>query len=196
LKYAAITGRRRCEPAFDVPPRFAGRDDRRLAERAAAILVELRSGSALPDADRFATAIAAEADFCTHGVGLDFDPAIAVREIGAAVAATFGRALDGGPTPLGTVLTNICEGLRSNPVPVRFEHGFERNAGRTTIVLARGVVLPLGQRGIIARAHAVLTWTEILAPVATERLYRELSAAIGAGPPCDAQILPFPRVRR
>jgi len=157
LKYAAITERRRCEPAFDVPPRFAGRDDRRLAERAVAIWVELRSGSALPDADRFATAIAAEADFCTHGVGLDFNPAIAVREIGTAVAATFGRALDGGPTPLGTVLTKICEGLRSNPVPVRFEHGFERNAGRTTIVLARGVVLPLGQRGIIARAHAVLT---------------------------------------
>lgn len=183
VKHAALIDRQRCpEPAFDLPPRFGGLHDRRLGGRVVAEWARIRSGRALPSASDLRTALSPGG---VNLVWLECRDASIALEVGASLAATFGLR----PGPLATdtaferALADAVVKSVADAAPASFEGGYSRQPGAPATLLTRGVVVPLAGDGAARTACAVVTWTEMLAPVDHDRLRRELWSALAAPSP-------------
>ncbi|UAJ11532.1 hypothetical protein [Polymorphobacter megasporae] len=172
MKHASIIEqRRRREPDFDLPPQFAGVDDRRLGGRIIASWTEGCGRRRLPAAGEFRAAL--DAEWLPNLVWLDSGT---VRNAGASVASTFG--VTPGPlpvqSPFGRALALAAHRSERDAMPARLEGGFARSPGGPVTLLTRGVVLPLDPGEDDATACAVITWTESLPTFDSDRLRHEL----------------------
>jgi hypothetical protein len=183
MKHAAIIEHHRgFEPQFELPPRFAGLLDRRIGGRATAQWACHRSPPRLPAADALRVALAAGG---AHLIWLSGGSHVAeLNEIGLAVVAAFG--LEPGPlavdTAFGRALGTAYTKSIAESAPVQFEGAFARHPTAPATLLTRGTVLPVASESAVDPACAIITWTELLAPVDGDRLRRELLAAVAAAP--------------
>jgi len=181
VKHARIIDRQPCEPLFEPPPRFLGIHDRRLGGRVAAEWRGHASGEALPAGTLHAAIVAGGANL----VWLDDRDDVVAVTVGATVAEVFG--LRPAPLPVdgafACALRAATVRCRADAAPAHFEGGFARRPGDPVTLLTRGTVVPLtaGEGG--ATACVVLTWTETLAPAASDRLRRDLLAALAVPVP-------------
>lgn len=173
------------EPAFDVPPFFAGVRDRRMGGRAAARWTMLRGEAAMPQAARYAADAETLAGPASHDMVLDLSDALVVRvdhagsEVDRAFGVTAGLLVDGGAGSLARTVLAAVASARQRPALVPFE-ALIRGAGHATATfLTRGVLLPLADpRGRLAAAHVVVTWKEQLSIEQNRALERELRVVL------------------
>ena len=168
------------EPGFDLPP-VLGSIERRAGGRAAALWSEQRGERPMPSAARYESETAQPpfTPFGAHSVMVDLLDEATVVAVGDIVGPTFGlrpgRLVAGDGATLSDQLLEACGTLRRCAAIVDFEGKFTVGADRPATLLTRGVVLPLADdHGGLMRAHAVITWKELLSPVASADLRREL----------------------
>nr|WP_295664423.1 hypothetical protein [Polymorphobacter sp.] len=189
MKHASIIDQRHWrEAAFDLPPRFAGVNDRRLCGRIVAEWTDRCARGQLAAADFRAML---DADWLPNIVWLEVDDGggAGVREAGAPIATTFGLGAGALSTAVPFEQALLLAALESDrdATPVRIEGGFARPAGGPATLLTRGVVLPLARGAAGRAACAVITWTEALAVFESEQLRHELWASLSRRPTIPAR---------
>lgn len=181
------------EPCFELPPRLAAANERRLAANATMLWQEHCNGGAMPPLAGYARA-ALPAEIAAHSVLIDLrvPGTLWLETVGSRLAAVFGLAVgvlsDAPDHTLAGWLRRACVALGDTMVPVPFEAKLAASDGEARL-LARGVLLPLADaNGSLGVAHAVVTWKELLTANATDRLRCELAAVwpAGGGQPRDA----------
>jgi hypothetical protein len=191
VKHASIIEQRHWrEGAFDLPPRFAGVNDRRLCGRIVAEWTKRCANGQLPEVVEFRAML--DPDWLPNIVWLECDGGggVGVHEAGAPVATTFGL----GTGPLSTAASFeralLLAALESDrdATPVRLEGGFARSAGGPATLLTRGVVLPLAPMAVGRMACAMITWTEPLAVFESEQLRHELWLSLTRCPMIPADL--------
>lgn len=174
---------RDAEPRFDLPPRLAGRCERRMSMRATAAWSSRRSNHDLPAIDNID--LSADSEFAANAVLIELQPdgGAVMVSIGDAVAQTFdiapGPIAPGAAAGLAARLIEACDLMRMTESAVPIDGAL---AGRhSPCLLTRGVVMPLaGHDGRLAYAHAVFSWKEVLDADSSMALRRELSRALDA----------------
>lgn len=179
------------EPAHlrELPPYWAGQDERRMQMRAYNHWARLRGTQNFPSIEKLTPAELP--DLAPFGVLLDFtggteNPAVAF--LGSKLAEECGPNISiraRSDVPAGSLLARItdhCRELLINRAPIAFEAELNKGGGRA--LQYRGILLPFSSnQQNIDFVYGMINWKELADPATTGKLIREIEQALRASRP-------------